>query len=323
MEKVSVIIAAWNAAATLEACIESLQAQQGFTSDQLEILVVDDCSTDSTWSLLQQWRTRWPNLFPLQTTVNSGPSAARNLGLAHASGDWIAIVDGDDRIQPLRLQKMLELASAQELDICFDNLAMRRAETPQQIEGYLVPPSLVPKLVTPWSLAGYALLNMPYESAALLGFLKPVMRREFLSRHALAYRDELRNSEDFILIVECLIAGARIGYLDEALYDYFIYSSSLSGKFNQDAHRRLMAVEQTILATANQLSSGDRSALQQHLLSLQLAEESNQLFKLVREKNAAQLLSAFWRYRANGLIHVRRLSASLMRKLMSQQARGR
>ena len=56
---------------------------------------------------------------------------------------------------------------------------MRRAETPQQIEGYLVPPSLVPKLVTPWSLAGYALLNMPYESAALLGFLKPVMRREF------------------------------------------------------------------------------------------------------------------------------------------------
>lgn len=323
MVKVSVIIAAWNAAATLEACIGSLQAQQGMTAEQIEILVVDDCSTDATWSLLQQWRERWPNLVPLQTAVNSGPSAARNLGVAHASGDWVAVVDGDDRIQPSRFQLLLARAETQGLDICFDNLAMRRAETPQQIEGYLVPAELAPELAEPWTLAGYAALNMPYESAALLGFLKPIMRREFLVQHALQYREELRNSEDFILIVECLIAGARIGYLNEPLYDYFIYNSSLSGKFNQEAHRKLMAVEQSILTTSGQLTPADRSALQRHLLSLQLAEESNQLFKLVREKNASQLFSVFWRYRSNGLIHARRLSASLVRKLMNQQARGR
>lgn len=319
MIEISVIVAAWNAAATLERCIASIAAQQGING--LEIIVVNDCSTDNTAAVIARLQQRYPNLIGLTTAQNGGPSAARNLGLRRASGEWIAVVDGDDALQPGRLARMLEHARSERLDICFDNLAMRQDAAPDTVTALLVPADVAADLAGIWSLELYAAYNMPYVSRTLLGFLKPLMNKAFLDKHRLGYRDELRNSEDFILITECLLRGARISYLDEPLYDYFIYGNSLSGRFNAEAHRLLMAAEQQLLAQP--MLDGQREALARHLQSLQQAEQSNRLFLAIREKKMMEFMQLLWLYRQHAAVHLRRIAHSVAARLSKSTRRGR
>ena len=85
--KISVVIPAYNAARFLPRCLESVFAQ---TLKPLEVIVVDDGSTDNTAAVAEE----------LGATVlrrpNGGPGAARNAGIQFASGEWIALLDADD-----------------------------------------------------------------------------------------------------------------------------------------------------------------------------------------------------------------------------------
>jgi len=105
MPRVSVIVAAHNAQATLTRAVESVVAQ---TMDDWELLVVDDCSTDGTVAILESLATRLGGrLKVLSTSTNQGPAMARNIGLEAASGEWIGFLDSDDEYLPDRLKMML------------------------------------------------------------------------------------------------------------------------------------------------------------------------------------------------------------------------
>lgn len=94
--KISVVIPAYNAAASIKAAIESCMAQ---TVQPHEIIVVDDASTDNTVEIAQ----RYDGITLLQQTENAGPSAARNRGWDEATGNIIAFLDSDDRWLPHKL----------------------------------------------------------------------------------------------------------------------------------------------------------------------------------------------------------------------------
>ena len=99
----SVVIPAYNAAATIRRAIATCAAQ---TLLPAEIIVVDDCSTDDTWALLNALRETGdtPPLILRKLPQNSGPSVARNVAIELASGDWIAMLDADDAWHPHRLE---------------------------------------------------------------------------------------------------------------------------------------------------------------------------------------------------------------------------
>lgn len=99
MSSISVIIPTFNRAATLSRAIDSVIAQT-HTAD--EIIIVDDGSTDETQQLL----ANYPQLKVIRQQ-NLGVSAARNLGIAKASGEWIAFLDSDDAWLPTKLQTQL------------------------------------------------------------------------------------------------------------------------------------------------------------------------------------------------------------------------
>ena len=88
---VSVVIPAYNAAATIERALRSVAAQ---TYRPLEVIVVDDASTDPTATLAADFADLEVRVVRL--TTNGGPSRARNAGIAAASGDYIAFLDSDD-----------------------------------------------------------------------------------------------------------------------------------------------------------------------------------------------------------------------------------
>ncbi len=102
---VSVIVPVYNAEATIEKCVESLV--YGFYQD-LEILLIDDCSTDNSWQICQNAEKRFTKVRCFQNKENSGVSFTRNHGLEEAKGELVAFVDSDDWVSGRYLQKLTE-----------------------------------------------------------------------------------------------------------------------------------------------------------------------------------------------------------------------
>ena len=93
---ISIIVPIYNAEAYLKACIESLLRQ---TEKELQIILMDDGSTDGSYAVAQSFADQDPRILLLQQP-HAGQSAARNLGLSHAQGEFIAFVDTDDTVEP-------------------------------------------------------------------------------------------------------------------------------------------------------------------------------------------------------------------------------
>ena len=115
---ISVIIPVYNASATLPHCLKSLSGQ---TYRNMEILFVDDCSTDDSLEVLmnyaEQNRDSGCIIKVLQHERNRGVAAARNTALAHATGEYIYYVDADDSIEPDTLECLITEAKKYEYDI--------------------------------------------------------------------------------------------------------------------------------------------------------------------------------------------------------------
>ena len=95
--KLSIIIPAYNASKTLPRCMDSIFAV-GLEEADFEVIAVDDCSTDNTLELLQEYSERHSNVKVLHQTVNKRQGAARNRAIAEADGEYIAFVDADDTV---------------------------------------------------------------------------------------------------------------------------------------------------------------------------------------------------------------------------------
>jgi glycosyltransferase involved in cell wall biosynthesis len=105
---VSVIIPAFNAATTIRETLRSVCAQ---THRRLEIIVVDDGSTDATVDIVTKLASDDPRIFLIEQR-NGGVAAARNSGAAAASGTFLAPVDADDLWHPLKIEKQLDAFAA-------------------------------------------------------------------------------------------------------------------------------------------------------------------------------------------------------------------
>lgn len=91
--KISVILPAYNSQDGIKIAIESILKQ---TWQNLELLIIDDCSTDGTWEVIQQYAKKDKRIRTFQTEKNSGPYIARNIGLKQATGEFVTVNDADD-----------------------------------------------------------------------------------------------------------------------------------------------------------------------------------------------------------------------------------
>lgn len=113
MKKISVIVPMYNCEAFIEKCIHSLLNQ---TYDNLEIIIIDDGSTDSSYAICSALAENDSRVHLLQQ-VNSGVSAARNAGLKYATGDYIGFVDSDDYVTSEMFAALNEAAEKNQADI--------------------------------------------------------------------------------------------------------------------------------------------------------------------------------------------------------------
>jgi len=220
----SVLIPAYNVSGIIERAIRSAAAQ---TFPPREILVIDDCSADNTVEVVKALTQDIPSIRLLSTPANSGPSAARNVGLRAAQGDWIALLDSDDAWKPGRLKRLLEVARATSADLVADNLVMWDAVADAQFKpSYfeLQEPRKQITLVDMFSADD----NFDFSKASFT-LMKPIFRRKFLTEHRLEYNEDMKVGEDFTFYIDSLFNGAKVILINEA---YYIYSmpSAPSGR---------------------------------------------------------------------------------------------
>ena len=212
----SVIIPAYNVSGIIGRAIRSAAAQ---TVPPLEILVIDDCSTDNTVEVVRTLGREIPSLRLLSTRANGGPSAARNVGLREAKAGWIALLDSDDAWKPGRLKRLSEVANGTSADFVADNLVMWDAVAEAEFKpAYYELPESQNQVTLVEIFRADDNFNFSKTSFSLM---KPICRRKFLVDHRLEYNENLKVGEDFALLAESLFNGAKVILIKEA---YYIYS---------------------------------------------------------------------------------------------------
>ncbi|MFI5689049.1 glycosyltransferase family 2 protein [Streptomyces sp. NPDC051636] len=181
---VSVIIAAYNAMPYLTRCITSV-AEQTIGLDNLEVIVVNDGSTDGTAAELDRLSSLYPKLLRVVHQTNSGgPSAPRNAGLELAGGTFVFFLDADDHLGPEALERMVRMAEDNGTDIVLGKMV--------GVGGRGAPTSMFKR-------------NQPRTdvfSSRVYWTLNPMklFRRELLERHRLRFPTDLAIGEDQLFV---------------------------------------------------------------------------------------------------------------------------
>ena len=215
--RVSVILAAHNAADSLGRALDSALGQ---TEPDLQVIVVDDASTDRTADIAAAYAARDPRLQLVRARRNLGPGGARNLGLEAARGDWIAVLDADDRFSGRRLARLQAIGEEIRADMVADNLLL----CPEGHPGHLpmFPPGSLPAHGTIDAVAFVDSNTARRRSGRrAYGYLKPLIRRSFLTASGLRY-DPARFAEDYIFYLRCQLHGARWTVTPETMYEYTV-----------------------------------------------------------------------------------------------------
>lgn len=237
----SIIIPAYNAERYLAACLDSCLAQRPFLADGMEIIVVDDGSTDGTPALLADYAALHDCLRVLHQS-NQGQSVARNLAIEAAQGDYLYMVDGDDRMLTADDACVLPLDAmrSQRFDIIGLQVAYQPEQGPRR----------------PWS---HQMENWPfgqeYEQAAdfvrshnieglVYGY---VFRRAlFVAHPELRFTPGIYHQDEELIFKIFTLAGRTV-YLRGYTYLYYEHTGSSLNTRTEQRRRKLLDDHVTIL----------------------------------------------------------------------------
>ena len=202
--KVSIIVPAYNAAPYIGECLASIAAQ---TWRDFEVLVVDDGSTDGTADVAGKFCSHDPR-FTLIRASHGGVSAARNLGIERARGEWIGFADADDCLHPHALESLLETARGSGADVAVGVMESGSEFKPLDTRSKASP------IIWDYTEAMRASLYQTHILNSPCGML---MRRTLLGQRR--FREGIRY-EDLDAYYRFYEGAHRIAWLPETVYFY-------------------------------------------------------------------------------------------------------
>lgn len=256
MKTVSIIVPVYNAEKTVTECLGNLVHQ---TLDGVEILLVNDASTDGSLRILQDCSAQFPDkVILIDSPENKGAGGARNLALDRATGKYIGFVDADDIVDTRMFEKLYHTAEENGyamVDCGFIDEAHDRAivMTGDDCTGILDDEKRSRLIVT----GGYMCTRITLRDL----FEKPVPLRE----------REHRILEDSEILTYLLAVAKSIGNVKEILYKYRAFPDSISRLIEPEAYcRNAMDAMEAIFEKTHTLSNygGIRHAVEYEILQL-------------------------------------------------------
>lgn len=220
--QVSVIIPCYNQSKFLAEAIESVLRQ---THSQLECIIINDGSTDSTDDVAKNYIKK-DNRVKYVRKNNGGLANARNIGLQSASGDFIQFLDADDVLAEDKLEKQVQLISINDAQVCICDYKkidyLSKAELRKGLRSFPDEENSLKDFLMNWENS----LSVPCHCFLL--------KKEFLEKYQLRFNETLPNHEDWAFWIEVLMLKPKLVFLHEQLCTYNLSFGSMS------ADRKLM-----------------------------------------------------------------------------------
>lgn len=217
---VSVIIPTYNRKHTIKRSIDSVLAQ---TYHPLEIIIIDDCSTDGTMEYVDELYgdITDTNIIYVKNDNNVGPSASRNIGASYASGEYLAFHDSDDEWLPCKLERQVKemMRADQSFGAVYCVCEMRKGG-----ESILYPPSEVPLHLKSGSIFPILLLN------AVIPMITLLMKKSVFFEIG-GFNERLNALEDYEFSIR-IAKNYGIALVDEALAIAYESEDSVDSRSN-------------------------------------------------------------------------------------------
>lgn len=291
---VSVVVPCYNVAKKIERLLKSLKEQD---YRPLEIILVDDGSTDGTKDVLRQFKVEQENADFSVTYVcqsNRGPGGATNTGLKYITGDYLIWPDSDDWLAPQSISKRVDfLESHPEYAIVTSNAAVYQAgQWDRPVE------CLVKNVNESTHQENQFELLLRYKSIFCPG-CHMIRMRDFLRANPDKDIYESRYGQNFQMLLPIYYYGKRY-FMDECLYNYVIYEDSLSHdiKTLEDRYRHFEGYKDIIWHTLGRINMPENERqrywqivcnddIKKHFrvaYSMQAKEEMDKYYRLLKEK---------------------------------------
>lgn len=225
--KISIILPVYNAATYLPQILDDLIHQ---TLSDVEVVAVDDCSTDDSLEILKRYAGQYPMIRVLKNAQNQGVGLTRNVGLELAQGEFVGFADNDDRLELTMLQRLYEKAVSGDYDMVRCDVFVHR-------NGEKLPPALYPSHFADGTselrdeMLRFLIYQMPEDHADGLwtsGVWNKIYRRSFLESNQIRFlSDREYPFEDFLFNLRVLLQSRRMARIAEPLYHHFHYDFSL------------------------------------------------------------------------------------------------
>lgn len=222
MVRVSVVIPAYNAEPFVTKAVNSVLGQ---TERDLEVLVVDDASTDDTCRVVERLSASEQRVRLLRNPSNTGVSHAINNGMNAARGKWVAVLGADDWYAPDRLEKLIAAAETAGARFVADNIYFIEEGRAKAWATLFPERPLTPRFL---SLDEFLEKDMPGQHGTM-GLLQPVIRADFVEEHGIFYDETLRGGSDSYFMIRCLAKEPCL-LVPEPMYYYLRVPGSLSAQ---------------------------------------------------------------------------------------------
>lgn len=226
--KVSIIIPCFNAVDKIGRCLASLRNIDMPLQDY-EVIFIDDCSTDGTYSLIKKECKKELNWFTDQLPINSGsPSRPRNHGFTLAKGEYIFYLDCDDEILPESLRLHYEYASSTKSDVVRGSLLVddgRKKIIMNRLENWS-------EKFTNKEKIAHIVQNQSMGSTNFI-------HRSLLENKTILWQEDIRMGEDTLFLARILVASSKVGYIDQPAIKYNKFPSHLASTTQSFGAREL------------------------------------------------------------------------------------
>jgi heptose III glucuronosyltransferase len=281
----SVVVPVYNVAPFLERCLASLAAQN---LDGMEIVLVDDGSTDECPAILARYAAQHAEMRVIRQDI-AGLSEARNTGLDHIGGEYLAFVDSDDWIEPGYYRRLLDLARAKNLDMAHGNAMYhfegRRADYPIYRDA-----------LSTEVMPGAAVLRRRLAEKTLLHMVwMHLYRRDFIERLDMRFVPRLIH-EDILWTTRALLQAQRVAYDPTPGYFYRQRIRPLApGAKDKSLHAEIVSFAYIARGMADLAATAHCDPELQYLLRWQLVDGALSIFHKLRQVNAPALRRRLYR----------------------------
>ena len=261
MPKVSIVIPIYNNEKYIARCLDSLLAQ---TLDDIQVLMVNDGSVDRTEEICLEYARQHPN-FEYYYKENGGSASARNVGLEHATGEYVGFVDSDDYVEPVMFEKMYLAAKEKDADMVFN--AMQPPE--RKSYSFTLP---VPGYYDRKGMEEYIFPNLlpyPTKTGTFRSFdwgnWSKLIRRSVIEENHIRFYDKSRRCEDLCFAFECTVhSQSYVVMPTEQLYHYCISENSKSRHYTKNMWRSISTLMRHMLEVVKEYRDYDFSEQIRH-----------------------------------------------------------